>query len=286
MRTVRNVFLMLLFSGVFLLIILIMQPLEVITFFDYIAILLPKGYIALEERNLLLIIQAIMLLIVIPVYLFTFIFSWKYSAQHPESKYDPDLVDNRIAEYFWWGVPTVLTIIVAILTYIKTDQLDPYKPIPGNKPSKTIQVVALQWKWLFIYPEEQIATVNFFQIPVGTPIRFEITADAPMNSFWIPHLGGQIYAMPGMKTLLHLIADEAGTYRGSSANLSGEGFSGMSFFVKASTEAEFQEWVAKTKSSGQSIDYAALSRPSKNNPVELFQSEDGLFDKIIMKYMP
>ncbi len=287
MKTVRNVSLMLLFAGVFLLIILIMQPLEVITFIDYIAILAPKGYIALEERNLLLVIQAIMLLIVIPVYLFTFIFSWRYSAEHPDpgSKYDPDLVDNRIAEYFWWGIPTVLTIIVAVMTYVKTDQLDPYKPIPGNKPSKTIQVVALQWKWLFIYPEEKIATVNFFQIPVGTPIRFEITADAPMNSFWIPHLGGQIYAMPGMKTLLHLIADEAGSYRGSSANLSGEGFSGMSFMVKASTEEEFQEWVSQTTGSAQPIDYAALARPSKNNRVEQFQSEDGLFDKILMKYM-
>ena len=105
-----------------------------------------------------------------------------------------------------------MTIAIAILTYIKTDQLDPYKPIPSDKEHMTIQVVALQWKWLFIYPEEQIASVNFFQFPAGTPVRFEITADAPMNSFWIPHLGGQIYAMPGMQTLLHLIADESGDY--------------------------------------------------------------------------
>lgn len=281
----RSLFYLLLITGLILLIFLIMQPLEVVTFFDYIAILVPKGYIALEERNLLLIIQAVMLLVVIPVYLFTFIFSWKYSAQRENAKYDPDLVDNKVAEYFWWGIPTVLTIAICILTYYKTDQLDPYKPIPSDKKPMTIQVVALQWKWLFIYPEEQVASVNFFQFPVGVPVRFEITADAPMNSFWIPHLGGQIYAMPGMRTLLHLIADEAGEYRGSSANLSGEGFAGMVFIAKASTEEEFQNWIFQAKGSKKTIEYKELAKPSMNNPVETYQSETGLFDQIIMKYM-
>jgi len=276
---------LLLFAGLILLIVLIMQPLEVVTFLDYIAVLAPKGYIAREERNLLLILQAIMLLIVIPVFIFTFIFSWKYSHQNKKAKYDPDLVDNRTAEYFWWGIPTVLTIAVAILTYVKTDQLDPYKPIPSDKKSMTIQVVALQWKWLFIYPEEQIASVNFLQIPAGIPIRFEITADAPMNSFWIPHLGGQIYAMPGMKTNLHLIADEAGDFRGSSANLSGEGFAGMHFITRASTEEEFQNWIANAKQSAKTFQYKELAKPSMNNPVEIYQPEEGLFDQIVMKYM-
>lgn len=276
---------LLLFAGIVLLIFLIMQPLEVVAFLDYIAILAPKGWIALQERNLLLIIQAIMLLVVIPVYLFTFIFSWKYNANNKNAKYDPDLVDNRVAEYFWWGIPTVLTLIIAILTYVKTDQLDPYKPIASDKPTKTIQVVALQWKWLFIYPEEQIASVNFLQIPVGTPIRFEITADAPMNSFWIPHLGGQIYAMPGMKTLLHLIADQAGDYRGSSANLSGVGFSGMHFVTRASTEEEFQNWVESAKASAQALDYKELAKPSRDNPVATYQFQPALFDQIVMKYM-
>ncbi len=276
---------MLLFSGIILLIVLIMQPLEVITFLDYIAILAPKGYIGFEERNLLLIIQAIMLLIVIPVYLFTFIFSWKYNSQREHAKYDPDLIDNRVAEYFWWGIPTVLTLLVCALTYVKTAQLDPYKPIPTDKKAMTIQVVALQWKWLFIYPEEQIASVNFFQFPVGTPIRFEITADAPMNSFWIPHLGGQIYAMPGMKTLLHLIADETGDYRGSSANLSGVGFAGMVFIARASTQEAFQTWLAQAKESAKTIEYQELAKPSTDNPVEIYQAGTGLFDQILMKYM-
>jgi cytochrome o ubiquinol oxidase subunit 2 len=281
----KALFFLLLFSGVILLIFLIMQPLEVITFLDYIAILAPKGQIGLQERNLLLVLQGIMLLVVIPVYLFTFIFSWKYSAQNKNAKYDPDLVDNKVAEYFWWGIPTVLIIVIAILTYIKTDELDPYKPIASDKKTKTIQVVALQWKWLFIYPEEQIATVNFLQIPVGTPVRFEITADAPMNSFWIPHLGGQIYAMPGMKTVLHLIGDQVGDYRGSSANLSGVGFSGMSFTTRVSTEEEFENWVGTAKQSAKTLDYKELAKPSTKNPVEMIEYDAGLFDRILMKYM-
>ncbi len=284
-KTRRALFFLLLFTGLVLLSFLFLQPYEVITLWDYIAILAPKGQIALEERNLLLILQAIMLLVVIPVYLFTFIFSWIYSAHNKNSKYDPDLVDNKVAEYFWWGIPTVLTAIIAILTYIKTNELDPYKPIVSDKKTKTIQVVALQWKWLFIYPEEQIATVNFLQIPVNTPVRFEITADAPMNSFWIPHLGGQIYAMPGMKTMLHLIGNEVGDYRGSSANLSGVGFSGMHFKTRVSTEEEFQNWVSTAKQSAKDLEYKELAKPTTNHPVEIYKYDEGLFNHILMKYM-
>lgn len=285
----KPVFYMLLFTGLILLVILIMQPLEVYHFRDYIAVLFPKGIIALEERNLLFIIQALMLLIIIPVYILTFVFSWKYRADNPQGKYDPDLVDNRIAEYIWWGVPCVITLIIAVLTWVKTHELDPYKPIESKNKEMTIQVVALQWKWLFIYPEENIASVNFLQIPKDIPIRFEITADAPMNSFWIPHLGGQIYAMPKMKTVLNLIANDVGDFRGSSANISGEGFSGMTFITRASTEEEYHQWVATAKQSSKilsSAEYKTLAAPSQNNPVEIFQlKEDALFDKVIDKYM-
>jgi cytochrome o ubiquinol oxidase subunit 2 len=285
----KPVFYMLLFTGLILLVILIMQPLEVYHFRDYIAVLFPKGTIALEERNLLFIIQALMLLIIIPVYILTFVFSWKYRADNPHGKYDPDLVDNRIAEYIWWGVPCVITLIIAILTWVKTHELDPFKPIESKNKEMTIQVVALQWKWLFIYPEEKIASVNFLQIPKDIPIRFEITADAPMNSFWIPHLGGQIYAMPKMKTVLNLIANDVGDFRGSSANISGEGFSGMTFITRASTEEEYHQWVATAKQSSKilnSAEYKTLAAPSQNSPVEIFQlKEDALFDKVIDKYM-
>lgn len=280
---------MLILTGIILFIFLIMQPLTVYYFRDNIAVLFPKGIIALEERNLLLIIQGIMLLVIIPVYILTFIFSWKYRAHHPKETYDPDIVDNVLAEYIWWGLPLVLTLLIGVLTWVKTYELDPYKPIESDKKAITIQVVALQWKWLFIYPEEHIASLNFLQFPKETPIRFEITADAPMNSFWIPHLGGQIYAMPKMKTELNLIAHETGDFRGSSANLSGEGFSGMHFIARASTEEEYHKWIESAKKSSNVLNseiYDKLAVPTQNHPVEIYQLKEGkLFDQILMKYM-
>ena len=276
----RPLYFMLLFTGLILLFVLAMQPLGVYQFREYIDILFPDGRIAREERNLLFIIQGIMLLVVIPVYILTFIFSWRYRARKNNDNYDPDLVDNVVAEYIWWGLPLVLTAVVSVLTWTKTHELDPYKPIESPNKPVTIQVVALQWKWLFIYPEEKIATVNFFQIPEKTPIHFEITADAPMNSFWIPLLGGQIYAMPAMKTELHLIADRSGDFRGSSANLSGEGFAGMHFIARASSEEDYHKWIEATKASEKVLhlsEYNELAAPSSNNPVELYQLGDDSF---------
>lgn len=280
---------MLVFAGFILLGILLLQPLEILQFHSKIAMLFPKGSIARDERNLLFIVQGIMLLVIIPVYILTFIFSWKYRAYNSKAKYDPDLVDNRLAEYIWWGVPLFFTIIICVLTWVKTYQLDPFKPIVSDKKPITIQVVALQWKWLFIYPDENIASVNFAQFPENTPIDFEITADAPMNSFWIPDLGGQIYAMPKMRTKLHLIADKTGDFRGSSANLSGEGFSGMHFIVRASLEDEYHKWLEDAKQSAKVLDssaYDQLAKPSSNNAVEIYTLSGGnLFDQIIDKYM-
>lgn len=285
----KPVFYMLLFSGLIILGILIMQPLQILHFKEYIAVLFPKGTIAFEQRNLLLILQVIMLFVIVPVYIMTFIFSWVYRAQNTKAKYDPDLVDHKVAEAIWWGLPLVLTIVISILTWIKTYELDPFKPIPSKNKEMTIQVVALQWKWLFIYPEENIASVNFFQIPKDTPIRFQITADAPMNSFWLPDLGGQIYAMPNMQTELYLIANETGDFPGVSANLSGEGFAGMRFIARASNEDDYKKWVASVKTDGKSLsfeDYKKIALPSQNNPVEIFQTkEDNLFNQILMQHM-
>ncbi len=269
-----------------------MQPLQVFHFHPYISVLFPKGLIALKERNLLLIIQVLMLFVIFPVYILTFIFSWKYRADRPAkaAPYDPDLVDSRLAEYIWWSFPTVMTLIVSYLTWTRTHELDPFKPLESSKKPVTIQVVALQWKWLFIYPEEQIASLNFLQIPIETPIRFEITADAPMNSFWIPDLGGQIYAMPKMRTFLHLIANEPGDFRGSSANISGEGFAGMHFITRVTSEEEYHQWLDSAKKSDKRLDWAAydqLAAPTQNSPVQLYQLQtQNLFDQIIMKYMP
>jgi len=275
---------MLFFTGLLILAILIMQPFLLVHFQEYIAVLFPKGSIATQQRNLLLIIQAIMLVVIIPVYVMTFIFSWKYRAGSNKENYDPDLVDHKVAEIIWWGLPLVLTIFISILTWVKTYELDPYRPIASpNKPLR-IQVVALQWKWLFIYPEENIASVNFFQIPKNTPIHFEITADAPMNSFWIPDLGGQIYAMPSMRTELFLIANETGDFPGVSANLSGEGFADMRFIARASEKEDYQKWLAEAKNASP-LNYEQLARPSTNDIQSFTLTKKNLFRQIMMKFM-
>lgn len=277
--------------GIILFLFLIMQPLSVLHFQDYIAVLFPKGIIGIEQLNLLLILQGVMLLVVLPVYALTFIFSWKYRADNKKATYDPDLIDSPLAEVIWWGLPIVLTAAIAVLTFIKTHELDPYRPIASKSDKKpmTIQVVALQWKWLFLYPDEGVASLNFLQFPEQTPIHFQITADAPMNSFWIPALGGQIYAMPSMQTQLYLIADQAGDYRGSSANLSGTGFANMHFIARASSDEEFAQWVAEAKQSSSVLDkstYSDLAAPNAESPVKTYQlSEPTLFSHILMKYM-
>lgn len=285
----RALFYMLFFTGIILLLFLIMQILQVIQFQNYLSVLFPKGLIGIQQRDLLLIIQALMLLVVIPVYIFTFIFSWKYRAGNKKASYDPHLTDNWIAECFWWGIPLIMTLFISVITWIKTIELDPYKAIASDEKPITIQAVALQWKWLFIYPEEKIAVVNFLQIPKNVPIRFEITSDAPMNSFWIPALGGQIYAMPAMRTELNLIANQTGDFRGSSANISGEGFAGMHFIARASSKEDYDAWIADIKKSEKNLEmksYRVIAKPTQNNPVAFFKLEDDqLFNNIIMQYM-
>jgi cytochrome o ubiquinol oxidase subunit 2 len=167
--------------------------------------------------------------------------------------------------------------------------LDPFRPLASKKKPITIQAVALQWKWLFIYPEQKIATVNFVQFPVNHPVKFEITADAPMNSFWIPRLGGQVYAMSGMRSLLYLSADSMDEFRGSSANISGKGFSGMTFTAKSSSAEDFEKWVDSVRAAEVDLNresYSALAAPSEYNPAAFYRLEkEGLFDWIVMKYM-
>jgi cytochrome o ubiquinol oxidase subunit 2 len=290
-RNTKRLLFLLLFTGAILLLFLLMQPLQILHYQPFIAVLFPSGEIGVAERNLLLIIQALMLLIVIPVYILTFYFSWKYRAGAPDERYEPDLIDNTFAEIIWWSLPFVMTLVIGVITWVKTYELDPYKPITSASQKKelVIQAVALQWKWLFIYPEEKIASLNFLQIPVDRPIHFEVTADAPMNSLWIPKLGGQIYAMPAMKTELYLIANEKGDFRGSSANISGEGFAGMHFIARATSDEDYASWVSEAKQAPNQLDkalYLELAKPSKNEPEKLFAlHEDNLFHTILMKYM-
>jgi len=255
-----------------------------------IAVLEPKGMIAEKESNLIITASLLMLIVVVPVLILTWFFAWRYREGNVKALHTPDWEHNTIAEVCWWGIPLVIIGILAIITWRSTHDLNPFNPIVSDKKAVKIQVVALQWKWLFIYPEQGIATVNFIQFPVDTPVNFEITADAPMNSFWIPQLGGMIYAMPAMRSKLHLIASEMGDFRGVSANLSGTGFAGMTFVAKSSSLADFEEWVQTVKQSKSQLtteSYKQLSLPSQNNPVASYiLLDNNLFDEILMKYMP
>ena len=248
-------------------------------------VLEPKGMIGERERELMITASLLMLIVVIPVFVLTWIFAWKYRVGH-KLRHDPNWEHNYIAEYCWWGVPIVIILILAVTTWKSSHDLNPFKPIENGKKPISIQVVALDWKWLFIYPEQGIATVNFVQFPEKTPINFAITSDAPMNSFWIPQLGGQIYAMPAMRSKLHLIANESGSFKGVSANISGKGFAGMRFVAQATTDEEFDQWVLKVKASARPLDYEKLAQPSEYHPVEYYLLDrQDLFDRIMMKYM-
>lgn len=253
-----------------------------------VAVLQPKGTIGNQEKHLIVFAAALSLIVIIPVYAMLIGFAWTYREGNKKAVYQPEFDHSRKLESIWWGVPMALITILGVVTWRSAHQLDPFRPLSGPPPL-TIQVVALQWKWLFIYPKQNIASVNYIQIPLNTPVRFEITSDAPMNSFWIPRLGGQIYAMSGMATDLNLQASQAGTYDGTSANISGAGFSGMDFKVRADSQAAFNHWVDAAKNSSTQLTakaYQHLSAPSQTNPVHLFASaQTGLFDSIVDKYL-
>lgn len=254
-----------------------------------IAILNPGGIIGTKQRNLLVFATVLGMVVVIPVFIMTAVFAWRYRASNTKAQYRPEWAQNHLLEAVWWGIPIVIIIILSIVTWRSTHDLDPYKPLASDVPPVTIQVVALQWKWLFIYPDEGIATVNYIRFPEKTPVNFEIAADAPMNSFWIPKLGGQIYAMNGMVTKLHLEAYEPGEYDGYSANISGEGFASMKFKAQSTTRAEYDDWVTAVKADGDTLShaaYASLSQPSTKHPVVTYRAvADDLYDTIVMKYM-
>lgn len=248
----------------------------------------PKGQVGLDERNLIITATLLMLLVVVPVIVMTFLFAWKYRASNTSATYTPKWNHSTKIEIAVWAVPIMIIIALGYVTYKSTHALDPYKPLESDVKPVTIEVVALDWKWLFIYPEQGIATVNKIVFPAHTPINFRITSDAVMNSFFIPALGGQIYAMAGMQTKLHLIANENAEMEGISANYSGAGFTGMKFKATATTQEEFDAWVNEVKKAPKKLEqaeYAALAKQSQNNPVELYSSvTPNLFQTIVDKY--
>ncbi|HSX03301.1 MAG TPA: ubiquinol oxidase subunit II [Rhabdochlamydiaceae bacterium] len=250
-------------------------------------VLKPDGIIAVKERDLITTSSYLMLIVVVPVYILTLFVAWKYRAENVKARHAPEWEHNYVAEYCWWGIPLVIVLILSALIWKSSHELNPFKPIDGKK-EMVIQAVALNWKWLFIYPEQGIATVNFVQFPEKTPINFQITADAPMNSFWIPALGGQIYAMPAMKSQLHLIASKPGSFKGNSANFSGKGFAGMTFVAESVSQENFEKWLENGKGAGGVLDvqeYERLVMPSENNPVATYSlGERDLFNYILDKY--
>lgn len=259
-----------------------------------VVVLQPEGPVAADEKHLFLLALTLMLIIVVPVIILTFVIIRRYRASNTKAKYTPNWAHSFKLEAIWWLIPVVLIGVLAVITWTTTHHLDPYRPLDAKavgakgKPI-TIQVVALRWKWLFIYPKQNIATVNYVQFPVRTPVRFLITSDAPMNSFQIQQLAGQIYAMNGMQTKMHLMADKVGDYRGRSVSFSGNGFAGMRFVARASTEADFKKWVSKVKRSGSRLtmkEYNKLVQPTENDKPHYYaRVTPGLFHKVIMKFM-
>ena len=249
----------------------------------------PKGPIAFAERQIMFNSLGIMLAIVIPTMLATLGVAWWFRASNERARYMPDFAYSGRLEILVWSIPIMTVFLVGGVAWVGSHQLDPPKPIASDVKPVKVQVVALDWKWLFIYPDQGVASVNRLTIPVGTPVSFEITSSGVMNSFFVPQLGGQIYAMSGMVTRLHLLADHAGTYRGISANYSGAGFSDMHFAVDAVPAQQFEQWATAARGSGPVLDaqgYADLAKPSEAVAPFTYRSvAPGLFGGIVSAEM-
>jgi cytochrome o ubiquinol oxidase subunit 2 len=226
----------------------------------------PKGPVAAAERLILFNSLGIMLAIVIPTILATLGVAWWFRSSNARARYLPNFEYSGRLEILVWSVPAMTVLLVGGVAWVGSHDLDPRKPIASAAKPLSVQVVSLDWKWLFIYPDQGIATVNQLTIPVGTPVSFELTSTGVMNSFFVPQLSGQIYTMAGMMTRLHVQADHPGTYPGLSAQFSGEGFADMHFNVDAVPAESFAQWVDATRNTGPVLDapaYADLANPSQ-----------------------
>jgi cytochrome o ubiquinol oxidase subunit 2 len=250
----------------------------------------------LQQAHLVIISTVLMLLIIVPVIVLTLLFAWRYRQSNTEARYEPEWNHSIQLELFIWAAPLLIIIALGALTWITTHTLDPYRglsrieagrPIPAGTRPLRIDVVALDWKWLFVYPEQGVATVNELALPVDQPVEFHITSESMMNSFYVPALAGQIYAMPGMETRLNAVLNQAGNFEGFSANYSGAGFSQMKFRTLGTDRAGFERWVAQLRSAsaGVLLDrevYLELARPSIGDaPRHFGQAQAGLFDAVV-----
>jgi cytochrome o ubiquinol oxidase subunit 2 len=261
----------------------------------------PAGDIAKQQAHLVVVATLLMLIIVLPVMFLIVLFAWRYRAG-AQARYEPEWNHSTQLELLIWSAPLLIIIALGSVTWVTTHLLDPFRPLdrikegqpiaPGVKPLE-VDVVALDWKWLFIYPEQGVASVNQVALPVDRPVHFNITSATVMNSFYIPALAGQIYAMPGMTTQLHAVFNQTGTYKGFSANYSGAGFSHMHFNALALNDNDFNGWVAKAKSAQATLDaatYMKLEQPSGIegvDPVQHFAAvQTDLFDRIVNLCVP
>jgi cytochrome o ubiquinol oxidase subunit II len=249
----------------------------------------PQGPIASAERLILIDSTAIMLVVVVPVVLATLVFAWWYRSSNNRASRDADEGYEGRIEFVVWSIPALTVILLGGVIWIGSHQLDPRAPIGGKSNPLRVDVVSLDWKWLFIYPDLGVAAVNQLVIPAGTPVQFRLTSATVMNSFFVPQLGSQIYTMGGMVTHLNLLADAPGEYPGFSANYSGDGFSWMRFVVKSVPAGDFKAWLSQARGAGSGLDdagYAELAKPSKDLPPTTYRSVDPkLFEHILDRTM-
>ena len=248
-----------------------------------------SGVTGKEIGDTILLTMGLMLIVVIPTLILSVWVPYKYHENKEVEDYDPEWEHSTKIEFFAWGIPVLIIVVLATITYLTSYSLDPRKEIVSDKEPITIQVVAMDWKWLFLFPEQKIATVNEVAFPVDRPVEFLVTSQTTMNSFFIPKLGGQIYAMAGMENRINLMGSEVGEYRGISANYSGFGFAGMRFKAKVTSEEDFQNWIADVKASGRVLtdeEYDRLIEKTRDHEVEYFSSIDPLqFKNIIESFV-
>jgi len=244
----------------------------------------PHGPVGMAERVILMDATAIMLAVVIPVIVLALVFAWWFRAGNPRAHYLPMWEYSGTIEIVVWAIPALVILFLGGIAWTGSHDLDPPNGVHSKETPMDVQVVSLDWKWLFIYPNEGVASVNRLVVPVGKPIRFQLTSATVMNSFFVPQLGSQIYTMPGMTTRLMLQADQTGTYKGISAQFSGDGFSDMRFDFVAAPATEFRSWIQQTKAAGKTFDktaYDALARPSSAAPAMAYGSvSPGLFEAV------
>jgi cytochrome o ubiquinol oxidase subunit II len=250
----------------------------------------PHGAVGAAERQVTLNALAVMLVIVVPTILVAVAFAWWFRASNPRAQRRPHFAYSGRVELIVWSIPLLAIVFIGGLIWNGSHRLDPFAPLPTPGKPLEVQVVSLDWKWLFIYPEQGVATVNQLVVPTGVPVHFSLTSGSVMNSFWVPQLGGMVATMNRMATQLSLQADDAGDYYGESAQFSGDGFSEMHFLVHAVSADEFGRWLSATRQSGAALDaasYAGLARQSHDvQPFTYRSVEAGLFDAVVKQQIP